>query len=63
MSRTAGTPRIGTVQSPQPIEFVQNAPVVATTLELLDTGRFSYLEARTHAKLLWDQVPKLMGVK
>lgn len=48
--------RFGTVQAPTAIEFVATAPIVATTLELLASGPFSYQEARTHARTLWEGV-------
>ena len=48
--------RVRLVQAPNTIEFVATAPIVASTLELLAQGPFSYQEARTHARQLWDGV-------
>jgi hypothetical protein len=46
--------RLRLVQAPNPIEFVGTAPIVAGTLELLAGGLFSYQEARTNARALWE---------
>jgi hypothetical protein len=46
--------RLRTVQAPNPIEFVASAPIIEGTLELFARGPFSYQEARTHARELWE---------
>jgi hypothetical protein len=46
--------RVSLVQAPNAIEFVATAQIVASTLELLARGPFSYQEARTHARGLWE---------
>jgi hypothetical protein len=47
--------KIRIVEAPNPIEFVASAPIIATTLELLSEGLFSYQEAATEAKRLWEE--------
>jgi hypothetical protein len=46
--------KIRLVQAQNPIEFVGTAPILASTLELLSGGLFSYQEARLYATALWE---------
>jgi hypothetical protein len=46
--------RLRVVQAPNTIEFVASAPIVGTTLDLLASGLFSYQEAATQARRLWE---------
>lgn len=47
--------RIRFVQAPTPIQFLGTAPILATALELLSDGFYSYQEARLRATTLWEE--------